>query len=172
MSSQVEYYHYTYLVKLEHIITSKKIRCSKAGVAIIEKPTVWVSTNHVWEKTVNAAQIDPKSMIPSFLTFHETNERYGAARIKVTPSIKLITWKKYKHVSRIDPDTYDRLEQVGRSVGANPDEWYAHFGSVYRPNWESIEVWNGNEWMQVDPDYYLYVCEYARIQASGKGGIA
>ena len=42
----------------------------------------------------------------------------------------------------------------GKSIGADPKEWYATFKNIPQEKWISIELWNGNKWEVIDGALY------------------
>jgi len=152
----MRYWHYTFFNNFQKIIESKEIRQSTILTSDKEKPAVWLSSNPEWEETVRKALKKPdedNGRMTEPLSRDELFKRgFPAVRIEIDPRLVILhSWEEFKKVGGLSKKMANGLEKVGKSWGANPDEWWASFDvipvtSCLLP----IEIWSGKEWVDIE----------------------
>ena len=140
-------WHYTTAERIDEIIESGEIRTSKHNATSRkEKPTVWVSSNPLWERTATKMIIDEMGNRKT-LSMAEQHELIGLGRIEVyndTPD--LFTWHRFKNYIAPKKHIAREMEAVGIKKGANPSEWYGSHEPIARLDWIKAEIWDGKQW--------------------------
>jgi hypothetical protein len=144
-------YHYTTELHLEKILDSGYLKVSDFEIKNkVKRPALWLSKNPTWEKTATKNVYDPNLGTTRPLTFEEQSIKFGCVRLTVPFCSTFCTWAKYRHVSKEPTQICDSLERIGIQQGSKPSDWYASFSNIPISKIESIEIWDGNEWV----DYF------------------
>lgn len=83
------------------------------------------------------------------MTFKEQLESFGCARIEVEPK-GLIAWKQIKKIANMNLKIAQKMEFVGKELGANPTDWYGSFSPIGINRWIRAEVYKNGEWEEYD----------------------
>ncbi len=143
-------WHYTTGIHMIWILRDRKLKVSETERMLRLKPAVWFSRNQTCEPTALKGKIVDGTFVK--LDMKEQSEAMGLYRIGIKFTKGLISWAKYKHVSKIDPTLYDELGQTGITNGADPNQWYCSFKNIPESEWISIERFDGNKWENVLPE--------------------
>ena len=81
------------------------------------------------------------------LNMNMQHELVGCARIGVQYTSDLITWAKYKHLSKLSDEMLSNMEQVGIEKGASPSDWYCLPYNLPKSKWKNVELWDGVSWV-------------------------
>ena len=141
-------WHYTSLQHGEKIFEEELLRVSEAERKFGLKPAIWCSKNPHWEPTATKNVMDSNGQIRS-MTIEEQYEDFGMIRIGIKFTDELVTWAKYKHVSKIQPTLYANMESVGIKKGGKPTDWYCLFKNIPSKDWETVEQFDGKEWVNI-----------------------
>lgn len=164
MATRKRYWHYTTLEKAAAIREIGAIQPAKTGLALGVSPAVWFSTNPAWESTIYKTLLNVDTGEQVTLYTRDDFLKYGQppVRIEVDPkTAELRGWNNYKKNSGDDRQTIKALEKTAKSLGANPKEWHVSFNDVSLNCVLSVEIWTGNDWINlkdIDED------EQARLQ--------
>ena len=110
----------------------------------VKKPGLWFSTNSEWEFSAFKRFNDGKKEFD--LNKPDEFEKYiGCARLITKLDSRFVTYAKYKYKSKAHPLVWEKIGEVGRSKGANPEEWYATFSPINVDNLD-IEVYDNGSW--------------------------
>ena len=146
-------WHYTTAFRIPEIIESGEIRTSNANATgNREVPTLWLSSNPIWENTATKYFNDGFNRYP--LTKEQQHERFGLGRIEVnTQTISYFTWHTFvkniaakRHIAR-------GMEESGRKSGGNPKQWFGSTKPIGTEHFLSAEIWDGNEWKVVKTEF-------------------
>ena len=139
-------YHYTVGQCIKAIIGEGIIRPATARVPKGERPIVWFSSNPDWEQTANKGWLQNRVAIT--LTKEQTRERAGGLfRIGVLNETAPYSWQQLRFLSKMHPAAADRLEEVARERGSNPDEWYGTFHAVTDDKWLVVQELTDEGWV-------------------------
>ena len=141
-------YHYTSLSHLIEIFKTGKLLTSQTEKMLkVKKPGLWFSTNSKWEFSAFKRFNDGKKEFD--LNTPEEFEKYiGCARLVTNLNSLFVTFAKYKHKSKVNPLLWDKMAEIGKSKGADPNEWYATFNPLSINNLD-IEVFEAGEWFNL-----------------------
>jgi hypothetical protein len=143
-------WHYTTGQNLKKIIESGVLMPAAAGVPAHEKPVVWFSLNREWEQTACKMRQTPRGL--ERLTKDQTRAYCGGLVRFGYPTRLLVAWPAIARKAGILRDSRQVLEQAGRIMGADPDEWMGHLGPMPIGLF-FIEVEQGGKWVRVaNPD--------------------
>ena len=93
----------------------------------------------------------------------EEFEKYiGCARFITNLDSRFVTYAKYKYKSKAHPLVWEKMGEVGRSKGSNPDEWYATFSPL---NIDNLDIEN---WPISTRDHVLKGGHYVYFQTNSK----
>ncbi len=138
-------YHYTSMLHLEIICKDGYLKTSDAERRLgVKKPALWFSKNTVWEPTATKMLFDGTNII--HMTLEEQLRTIGMARFTIPFSNELVSWAKYRHVSKIEPGDYSGLAQIGIEKGAKPSDWYCSFKMIPLTRVIAIEEFDGSSW--------------------------
>jgi hypothetical protein len=142
---EIKLYHYTSISHLIEIFRTGKLNISQTDKMLkVKKPGLWFSTNSEWEYSAFKRFNDGKKEFD--LNKPEEFEKYiGCARFMTNLDSRFVTYAKYKYKSKAHPLVWEKIGEVGRSKGANPDEWYATFSPLNIDNLD-IEVYDNGKW--------------------------
>lgn len=135
-------WHYTVGACIERILADGELHVS----AMAEgrgQPILWFSANPEWEPTAGKKIIVDGKSQPLDRT--GTEQWYGGLyRIGVSPSI-LKLWAELKQttITKYKPEAMTRFENWGKSLGANPLDWWGTFDNVRSEHWVTIERFDG-----------------------------
>jgi hypothetical protein len=152
MANKKRYWHYTTLEKAAAIRGTGAIQTAKTGLASGVAPAVWFSTNPEWEATIYKDLLDAETGEQITLYTRDDFLKYGKppVRIEVDPKMaNLRGWNNYKKNSGDDRQTIKALEKTAKSLGANHKEWYVSFNDVSLNCVLSVEIWTGNDWINL-----------------------
>ena len=138
-------WHYTSNFHLEKILKSQTLKVSEAERLYGLKPAVWFSKNSIWEPTATKMIFNGIKVI--LLTPEEQLSMIGMMRIAIEYNSSLISWAKYKYVSKIPISLYNDMEKAGKEKGAKPSDWYCSFKNIPSSQWKSIETYDGQNWL-------------------------
>ncbi|MDA1226098.1 MAG: hypothetical protein O3A67_04395 [Bacteroidetes bacterium] len=138
-------YHYTSLSHLIEIFKVGKVFTSQTEKMLkVKKPGLWFSTNSKWEFSAFKRFNDGNKEFD--LNTPEEFEKYiGCARLITNLNPLFVTFAKYKHKSKVNPLLWEKMAEIGKSKGADPNEWYATFSPISLNNLD-IEVYENGEW--------------------------
>ena len=142
---EIKLYHYTSISHLIEIFRTGKLNISQTDKMLkVKKPGLWFSTNSEWEYSAFKRFNDGKKEFD--LNKPEEFEKYiGCARLVTNLDSRFVTYAKYKYKSKAHPLVWEKMGEVGRSKGSNPDEWYATFSPLNIDNLD-IEVYDNGKW--------------------------
>ncbi|NMC57770.1 MAG: hypothetical protein GYA51_00020, partial [Candidatus Methanofastidiosa archaeon] len=144
----MSHYHYTKGCHLPSIVRDGIIETSKVLLEKHEKPAVWLTKSPEWEvacnigKVLNAKEFVSGKLYPiDAINSVTVNNDYmkkeiGMCRILVSETVPVISWAKFKYVSRISESTWDAIDSYSRSIGSNVDKWICSFNPIPRKYWE------------------------------------
>jgi hypothetical protein len=145
-----QFWHYTTPDRLEEILNSEVIKATKLNSTNKKEPsTCWVSKNPIWEPTATKAVMDENGERVQ-LTMNEQIEILGLARIEIEPTTPLISWMKYKHISKGNWALLDLMEKHGISIGARPGDWFCSLKPISINHWIRAEVWENGSWKEIE----------------------
>lgn len=143
-------YHYTNGQHLDKIIESGLLRVSEwERKNKVKPPALWLSLNPVWEPTASKS-------IDSFgtavkLSKEQQHEMLGLYRFVIPfNKTELCSWGRYKYKSNTSSSTYLDMQSYGRSLNANPKDWYASFKNIPLTKCIRCEKWDGEKWEEYD----------------------
>lgn len=140
-------FHYTNLNCVEQIVKDACLKISKADKMFGIKPAIWFSKNKRWEPTATKMAFNGTEIVE--LTEEEQLNAFGMIRFGIPFTTELISWRKYRHVGKINPLLHTSLERVGKEKGANPDDWYCSLKNIPLSTCVCIEQFDGTEWVNV-----------------------
>ena len=142
---EIKLYHYTSISHLIEIFRTGRLNISQTDKMLkVKKPGLWFSTNSEWEYSAFKRFNDGKKEFD--LNKPEEFEKYiGCARLVTNLDSRFVTYAKYKYKSKAHPLVWEKMGEVGRSKGSNPDEWYATFSPLNIDNLD-IEVYDNGKW--------------------------
>ena len=142
---EIKLYHYTSISHLIEIFRTGKLKLSQTDKMLkVKKPGLWFSTNSEWEFSAFKRFNDGKKEFD--LNKPDEFEKYiGCARLITKLDSRFVTYAKYKYKSKAHPLVWEKIGEVGRSKGANPEEWYATFSPINVDNLD-IEVYDNGSW--------------------------
>jgi len=158
----MSHYHYTKGCHLPSIVRDGIIETSKVLLEKHEKPAVWLTKSPEWEvacnigKVLNAKEFVSGKLYPiDAINSVTVNNDYmkkeiGMCRILVSETVPVISWAKFKYVSRISESTWDAIDSYSRSIGSNVDKWICSFNPIPRKYWEGIEMYVDDQWVRWD----------------------
>ena len=133
------------MIHLENIFKDGYLKTSDAERRLgVKKPALWFSKNTIWEPTATKMLFDGTNFIP--MTLEDQLRTIGMARFIISFSNELVSWAKYRHVSKIEPGVYADMEQIGIEKGAKPSDWYCSFKMIPLTKVIDIEVFDGTSW--------------------------
>jgi len=140
-------YHYTSLIHLENIVQDGYLKTSGADKRFGIKPAIWFSKNTRWEPTATKMAFSGTELID--LTEEEQLNTIGMVRFGIPFTAELISWRKYRHVGKINPLLHTSLERIGKEKGANPDDWYWSLKNIPISICTCIEQFDGTDWQNM-----------------------
>jgi hypothetical protein len=146
------YWHYTTFENMDSIIKSGVIIRATTYVPKFVKPVVWFSTNPEWEGTVYKKIVNVNEGWEKDLLTKQDFLSCGIppTRIEVDPKAAgLKSWNNYKRNSGDSKQFIVGLERAARELNANPKEWYISYQDVSIDCFLNIEVWNGEQWVDL-----------------------
>jgi len=162
----MKFYHYTPEFGMEQIIKSGIIKLATSSFAPkFQKPVAWVSTNPHFEQTALKDIYDKTGSITQ-LTFEQQAHMFGCARFEIKPTYKLYNWTKLAKRARIRVDMVRGLEEVGRKMGANPNEWYGSLKPIPIEQWIRLEQYVNGKWVEV---YNFETNKQSNLEGLGEG---
>jgi hypothetical protein len=129
--------------QLEAILASGKP--AYVQVPIGERPAVWFSSRPTWEPTATKGVIDSRTGRRRTATAAEML-RAGLVRIGVDAS-GLSTWLEHRQTGGISKADARQLVVAAKQVGANPGDWYVHYGPVAIQWWVRVQRWEADRWV-------------------------
>lgn len=137
-------YHYTSVIAIKNIVKDKVLKVSNFGEKV---SSIWFSKNSEWEPT--ATKRAKNNLGELFqLTKEQQYEHFGLARVCIKYNIRLTSWKQYKPLSKLPAIELKEMEKRG-----NPDDWYCRLKNVPSSEWESIELWDGMQWIPYEEEH-------------------
>jgi len=142
---EIKLYHYTSISHLIEIFRTGKLKLSQTDKMLkVKKPGLWFTTNSEWEYSAFKRFNDGKKEFD--LNKPDEFEKYiGCARCITKLDSRFVTYAKYKYKSKVHPIVWEKIGELGRSKGANPDEWYATFSPINIDKLD-VEVYDNGEW--------------------------
>lgn len=147
-------YHYTSSYHLEQILQDGRLKVSKADRNFGIRPAVWFSKNLKWEPTATKMIFDVTSF--RTLTEEEQLNSLGMVRFAVALSTEFISWRRYRHIGKIDPQLHSSMEALGLECGSKPDDWYCLLRNVPLSECISMESFDGLDWQSIPRSQYIY----------------
>ena len=158
----MSYYHYTKGCHLRSIVKDGIIETSKVLVEKKEKPAVWLTKSPVWESACNAGKVLNADDFVSgeYYFVNDINsvtvtddymmKEIGMCRILISETLPVITWAKFKYVSKISEWMYEAIDSHSKSIGCPVDKWICTFIPIRKKYWEGIEMFVIDEWVRWD----------------------
>lgn len=158
----MNYYHYTKGCHLPKIVRDGIIETSKVLIEKHEKPAVWLTKSPEWEvacnigKVLNAndfvsGKLYPIDAINSVTVNNDyMKKEVGMCRILINETLPVISWAKFKYVSRISESTWEAIDSYSRSIGSPVDKWICSFSPIPSKYWEGIEMYVDDQWVRWD----------------------
>jgi hypothetical protein len=145
-------WHYTVGDNFHKIIKTGVIVQSGLGQLKRLKPVVWFSKNQFWEPT--ASKKHPQNPELDLATWQENAKFYnGVYRIGADLSkTPMLPWSIAPQIILFTAKGTRNLEDSGRAVGANPNDWFACLNAVRRDEWTAIQVLEDGAWKDFAPD--------------------
>jgi hypothetical protein len=158
----MSYYHYTKGCHLANIVKDGFIKTTNAGCEKRERPAAWLTKSTVWESACNIGKIlNHENLIPGKV--YSSNEiqsvtvsddymkkEVGMCRILISETLPVISFAKFKYVSKISEFSYSALDSFSRSIGCPVDKWICTFNSIPKKYWEGIEMYVDDQWVRWD----------------------
>lgn len=158
----MSYYHYTKGCHLPSIVKDGIIKTSKVLLDKKEKPAAWLTKSPIWETACNIGQVLNTNELVGGQTYSADEvqtitssndymkKEIGMCRIVISDKLPVISWAKFKHVSRISEAYYDAIDTYSRSIGSPVDEWICTFKAIPKRYWEGIEMYVDEQWVRWD----------------------
>ncbi len=146
MSTNLKLWHYTSKLALDKILESELINLATEGIPKGEKSGAWFSSNPIWENTVTKLLKDDFGNLKQ-MSFEEMNQKFGCARIEIEFNTSIMTFAKFRHISRMTLTTYESLVSSGLMKEANPNEWYVSLKPITIDYWTKAEIWENGSWV-------------------------
>lgn len=158
----MSYYHYTKGCHLPSIVREGKIRTSKVLIEKREKPAAWLTKSPVWDSACNIGLVTNMNALEVGHIYYADEiesitvsndymkKEIGMCRIIISEKLPIISWAKFKHVSRISAEMYYALDTHSREIGSPVHLWYCTFSSIPCNYWEGIEMFVDNDWVRWD----------------------
>jgi hypothetical protein len=139
-------WHYTLPDRAAGIVADGVISLATVGVPSGEKPAIWFSARQLWEPTVNKLRELPDGRLVRLTNaemFALKPWRFGV------PIARVIQWRELIRVANIG--TARQLERHGRSLGADPRDWYGSLSPVSVGECV-VQVLDSGEWRPAAQD--------------------
>ena len=158
----MNYYHYTKGNHLAKIVNEGLIRTTDVLIEKKEKPAAWLTKSPEWEpacnigKIFNAHELEVGKVYSSDeVDWRTVNNDYmkkeiGMCRILISESLPVISWAKFKYVSKISEAGYYALDKYSRSIGSSVSQWFCTFSGIPSKYWEGIEMFVDDQWVRWD----------------------
>jgi hypothetical protein len=158
----MSYYHYTKGCHLPSIVRDGVIKTSKVLLDKKERPAAWLTKSPVWESACNIGKVinvnelvsgnvyDVRDINLVTVTDDYMKKEIGMCRILISETLPVITWAKFKYVSKISLWMYEAIDSYSRSIGCPVEKWICTFTPILKKYWEGIEVFVDNQWVRWD----------------------
>ena len=158
----MSYYHYTKGCLLPSIVRDGIIKTSEVMLEKREKPAVWLTKSPVWEsacnigKVINANELvsgtvyDASEIHSVTVTDDYMRKKIGMCRILISETLPVISWAKFKYVSKISEGMYYAIDSHSRSIGCPVEKWVCTFNHIPSKYWEGIEMYVDDQWVRWD----------------------
>ena len=153
----MKFWHYTTYPSFLNILEERKIRTSFAAAAlgILEGPeVVWLSTNPVWEESVQKAiKSDDFGESTKLLSKDELFRKgHYPVRLQTNERLSnLVSWGQAKKMIGLNRDHIREIEKIPKMRGGSITEWWVSsepitLSCILLP----IEIWNGRQWENIE----------------------
>ena len=134
-------WYYTIQKDLPYLLATGEIMPVNKTVTQQEKPSVWISSNPVWENMSNRSyqEVDGTYRMGDMKT---TYLRYGLVRIEIAPEAAVHNWRAYRRLSGVERKELRYLKRLGRQRKARRRDWRMSFVAIPAEQWLLIEVWD------------------------------
>jgi len=139
-------WHYTTGEKLIAILEDGLIKPTSCRIDPGERAAVWFSANQWWEPTASKT-LEHNGTLRALSMSETAYCGNGLVRFGVAAETAPVSWRQFRTLSGISPETYRNLARAGKKHGADPRQWYASFEPVPRDKWLAIEVLQNDKWM-------------------------
>jgi hypothetical protein len=158
----MNYYHYTKGCHLQSIVKEGMIRTTNNGCEKKERPAAWLTKSPEWDVACNIGHVLNYQELVSGQIYSSkeidlvtaTNEymkkEIGMCRILISESLPVISWAKFKYVSKISEEGYNMLDRHSRSNGSPVGQWLCTFSGIPKKYWEGIEILVDDQWVRWD----------------------
>jgi hypothetical protein len=143
-------WHYTVDECFVSIMENELIRPATAYVPAGEKPIVWFSTEDFWEPTVTKGFLRADGTIENVRMSGLLERGHLLFRLGVDSSVAPYKWSDLRSLSGMSDEIARGLASAARAAGGNPSRWRGTFDAVPMESWETIERFNGIEWVELD----------------------
>ncbi|MFI4876089.1 MAG: hypothetical protein ACIALR_12145 [Blastopirellula sp. JB062] len=143
-------WHYTNGRRIDAIFASEALLPAASGSANRMGPAVWLSANAQWEATANRAVRRTDGTI--MRCDRERTDIFcdGLFRFEINPAHRLIAWREFAEMRRIERSDLLRIEALARRLGSEPNLWYASLQPIGSDQWSTVERWNRHFWEPVE----------------------
>ena len=142
-------WHYTTGEKFIAIVQDGLIKPTASRIDPRERPAVWFSTNQWWEPTASKT-LQSGGKLRALNMSETAAYGKGLVRFGVAAETAPVSWRQFRMLSGVSPETYRNLVRAGKKHGADPHQWYASFEPVSKDKWLAVEVFQDGRWMSVD----------------------
>jgi hypothetical protein len=140
-------HHYTYGHKLLAIQATGALIPTGASIPPWEKRALWFSSNPHFEQTALKPMLVEGRAVR--LPFQKLAELVGVHRFSLHDSTGFAQWPAARKLLGIRMADADKMESVGRRLGALPGQWWASVDPVPLDRLE-LQVWRDGCWQQAD----------------------
>jgi hypothetical protein len=142
-------WHYTTGEKSVAIVQDGLIKPTACRIDPRERPAVWFSTNQ-WREPTAGKTLQSGGKLRALSMLETAAYGKGLVRFGVAGETAPVSWRQFRTLSGVSPETYRNLARAGKKHGADPHQWYASFESVGKDKWLAVEVFHDGKWMPVN----------------------
>lgn len=161
--------HYTFGNKLPAIAATGALLPTGVSIPRHERKSLWYSANMRFEPTALKPVKMPGDAEPRRATKEELHQLAGLYRfVADTDLLRVKHWPLAQRDIGILPRDAQRLVEVGREMGANPEDWWAtvHAKPLVL---HAFERWTGECWLPADLDEELQRRRDLPVRSSADG---
>lgn len=175
----MSYYHYTKGCHLSNIVKDGIIKTTSAGCEKKEKPAAWLTKSPEWEVACNIGiltnaheleigKVYSSDEVESITVNNDyMKKEIGMCRILISETLPVISFAKFKYVSKISEFSYNALDSYSRSIGSPTGKWLCTFNPIPKKYWEAIEIFVDDQWVRWDEN--MPIQEFVNICLSCNG---
>jgi hypothetical protein len=161
--------HYTFGHKLSAILSTGALLPTGVTIPRHERKSLWYSANLRFEPTALKPLKMPWEIEPRRATMEELHEVVGLYRfVADTDVLRVKHWPQACREIGIALQDARRLVEVGRQLGANPEDWWA----TVHPKplaLHTFERWTGDRWEPADLDDEVTKRQDLAVRSSADG---